>query len=658
MDRLRDLARSASRPASDPITADPECVIFADIAEMLACLASDWCDGNVLTRWWWRSLMRKGGAWQTVKELWRRTPEYVPAALQHLAARRKVVDFVRTFDNAEVHDLLGAVARSFALYSLIPVLEDFQAPITAGPVGGPQDIKVKNIAGRPATDHYLEMRVEAPWSAWVPESADARLGPAHKLFLGVVLMLERAPVNVRAADFGNKVRVWQQQVLSALGQAEAVVTFATADKTLASVLAQPSFHVSPPQPVQSQRRVPEDKAKPEFFTTAAPPLTETFESETSLHAEAESIDLGLTTHDRREIRANETHDQIQQGDLSLSHEDAEPLTVPGFVERVQQTMPGVAASREHADSFKSQPITKVSQKLERDAGTAKLNEVSLSRGDNVSPPPDTISFAFETTEANWIETQLGGVFYLINVGIFLGLYGDFTSPGEPGLELSIWDFVSLIGSRLTGEDFHSDPVWELLARLAQPEEERSPGSGFDPEDEWRLSPEWLKPFARETSLPWRWSASGARLHLFHPAGFTVLDVLRNASAAKLSNPETQLEQELKAYESFGLHVSQFELIGVPTRETQFETRPSKLEEWLERMLPYLRARLRKALGLATTDDPGPLLCGQPASVCVTPTHVDLFFQLARLPIEIRMAGLDRNPGWVPAAGRFITFHFE
>jgi hypothetical protein len=28
-----------------------------------------------------------------------------------------------------------------------------------------------------------------------------------------------------------------------------------------------------------------------------------------------------------------------------------------------------------------------------------------------------------------------------------------------------------------------------------------------------------------------------------------------------------------------------------------------------------------------------------------------------LPLQIRFAGLDRDPGWVPAAGRFITFHF-
>ena len=36
---------------------------------------------------------------------------------------------------------------------------------------------------------------------------------------------------------------------------------------------------------------------------------------------------------------------------------------------------------------------------------------------------------------------------------------------------------------------------------------------------------------------------------------------------------------------------------------------------------------------------------------------DLTLSLADLPIELRLAGLDRDPGWVPAAGRYIAFHF-
>jgi hypothetical protein len=43
---------------------------------------------------------------------------------------------------------------------------------------------------------------------------------------------------------------------------------------------------------------------------------------------------------------------------------------------------------------------------------------------------------------------------------------------------------------------------------------------------------------------------------------------------------------------------------------------------------------------------------------VTPTRVDVLMKLNELPIAIRLAGLDRDPGWVPAAGRFVAFRFE
>jgi hypothetical protein len=45
-------------------------------------------------------------------------------------------------------------------------------------------------------------------------------------------------------------------------------------------------------------------------------------------------------------------------------------------------------------------------------------------------------------------------------------------------------------------------------------------------------------------------------------------------------------------------------------------------------------------------------------VFITPTHVDVALRLADLPLQVRFAGLDRTPGWIPAAGRFVAFHFE
>jgi hypothetical protein len=75
-------------------------------------------------------------------------------------------------------------------------------------------------------------------------------------------------------------------------------------------------------------------------------------------------------------------------------------------------------------------------------------------------------------------------------------------------------------------------------------------------------------------------------------------------------------------------------------------------------MEYVRARLRRALGVEGRRELSRLLCERPARVFVTATHVDVVMRLAELPVEIRFAGLDRDPGWLPAAGCHVAFHFE
>jgi len=43
---------------------------------------------------------------------------------------------------------------------------------------------------------------------------------------------------------------------------------------------------------------------------------------------------------------------------------------------------------------------------------------------------------------------------------------------------------------------------------------------------------------------------------------------------------------------------------------------------------------------------------------LTDVHLDIFFTLAEHPLELRLAGLDRDPGWVPSAGRYVRFHYR
>src|SRR5262249_32106952 len=54
-------------------------------------------------------------------------------------------------------------------------------------------------------------------------------------------------------------------------------------------------------------------------------------------------------------------------------------------------------------------------------------------------PPETFSSSqTESLDAITIETELGGIFYLINLAIFM----------EIDTELSIWDFIAFVGAEL------------------------------------------------------------------------------------------------------------------------------------------------------------------------------------------------------------------
>jgi len=241
-----------------------------------------------------------------------------------------------------------------------------------------------------------------------------------------------------------------------------------------------------------------------------------------------------------------------------------------------------------------------------------------------------------------VVTEFGGLFFLINLAVFLGLYGDFSTPAEPGIALDLWDFVALVGLRLVGEPLRVDPVWPLLARLAVRDEWEPPGQDFDPGNEWRLPPEWLAAFPKPSD--WVWDYNGDRLRVRHAEGFLVLDVPLGAGAV-----ECRLEEEMRAYPAVQLrpgHVPSAEAEGPP------------VERWLDRLLPYVRTRLARALGASETESVGWTLCQARARIFVTADRLDVMLPLQEHPIAIRLAGLDRDPGWVPAAGRFVAFHFE
>jgi hypothetical protein len=78
---------------------------------------------------------------------------------------------------------------------------------------------------------------------------------------------------------------------------------------------------------------------------------------------------------------------------------------------------------------------------------------------------------------------------------------------------------------------------------------------------------------------------------------------------------------------------------------------------MTRLAPYLTARLARSTDLPR-DRVAARLLARPARVQRAGIRVWVRMSLAELPLELRLAGLDRDLGWLPAAGCELFYVFE
>lgn len=171
------------------------------------------------------------------------------------------------------------------------------------------------------------------------------------------------------------------------------------------------------------------------------------------------------------------------------------------------------------------------------------------------PGPQAAPLDIDVALPRLVDTRHGGLLFLLNAALALGLYGDFTQPRHRGLACPPWRLLLLAGQAWAGPGWRRDPLRRRLI-------ERSAGS-------------------REPLPLALWPQLHARV------------------AAALGDDE-----------------------GLPAR-----------------------TQLRRMLAL-------------PARLHDQGERLDVFYPLARLPLAVRLAGLDRDPGWIPAAGCDIRFHFD
>lgn len=521
---LATLAARAARPARGPVPEAAEAVLFADRSELMACLATDWLKGAAASARWW---------WRSLLSARAGTRALVLGvwmeAPEHVPA---ALEHLARAGGAEdfarsLNDAEAAslLARVAHAFGVVELRKAFER----GPHSEAQTSGLHDEARGAG-----EGEARAPWHGRVQEARGHGLGREQESLLGFGLTLARAPHVARSPAFALEVLEWRaRHDANARG---------AASREHGGDSRQPGLHETPSedggaagtnQSVSGARAEGRGREVAEGSEPARRPEMENRGGDEG--AKGPAVEAGL-----RGVRVHDGRDE------------AWPAPV-GNLER---------------DAVGSRPAWAVES---REFFDEELDE---------APPPRLL-------EAS-VATRLGGLFYLVNVGLFLELYGDFTTPLKPGLALPVWDFVALVGRELYGEAVCEDPVWTLLARLAGRDADEEPGRGSAPPTDWRVPPSWAAPLGGEVDAP--------------PA--------------------------------------------------------QSLEAWVGWLTGLVRERLRLALGVGDVQEVARVLCEQEARVVVTASHVDVHFRLSGLPIEIRLAGLDRDPGWVPAAGRFVAFHYE
>ena len=110
--QLQILAGEARRPAREIVPESATAVLFDDPAQMLACAARDWLDGQFANRWWWRTLFGSGALAQGVIPLWRLHVIHIPAALVELNTRAE--EFCRRTASSDAEVLVAQLIETYA----------------------------------------------------------------------------------------------------------------------------------------------------------------------------------------------------------------------------------------------------------------------------------------------------------------------------------------------------------------------------------------------------------------------------------------------------------------------------------------------------------------------------------------------------------------
>jgi hypothetical protein len=642
-DVLSDAGRTAARPdARGRVPATAEALLFADEAEVIACVLGELMRGEAAGRWWCRSVRSRLG------------PRFVavdgsrdPAPILCERAREAPAVLTLLTRWGEARTVAGVVSAGGASAILRAVARAHELPARLLrswlPAAGDQDdlvVREEASPSRRASDRSRRSRASgvsearAPWLSWLPGELDEdRVALEVRCLFGVALGLHAAPGRLRSAAVAAPSR-----------PAPATAPAPPVDGSPREVASKPPSHAA-----EAMAGARETGAFDPPVGGGAAPV------ESTVGREAAGREIATNTKGDAQAAA------APGTDGAARHDDAPPS-----VDR-----PSAGAQRESTDATRAMRVAAphppshpagtthpVGERRTRDRepGTA----VRLESSSDVAAP--SIENASQALPGEGVSTRLGGVLYLIHALDDLGL-PDACEPAW-GLPAAAgpWGTLDLVGRALLGSRYLSlaaDPIWPALSRLAAWPSPRRHGHGPDPR--YRVPAEWLARLD-DPGDRFTWTLAGGRVWIWSKGGYLV------AHRACRGDAPAAARRELARVLPAGTAPPRLTRGAASARPWMPPPAlpvgcPARLGRLAAAMAPAIRRRLLLALGADPArrspprHDPIARFLMTAGQLHVSSSHVDLVVHRDRADLALRRAGLDRDPGWLPSYGRVVYFHF-
>ena len=325
---------------------------------------------------------------------------------------------------------------------------------------------------------------------------------------------------------------------------------------------------------------------------------------------------------------------------------------------------GPASTAGAESRFLARTGVAVPSRAQRPAEAASLTEEAHGSASSIRETASSEDDIAETASdsAEGFHTRIGGLLYLINLMDALDIPRSLTESPALTDDMSRWALLDVLARGLLGHAFavvRTDPLWSLLAELDERAPDRPIADVSTMTAGYRLPSDWMA-VLRPGGGSFAWATTSDRLLLWSDDGYLTAELPRGPGDDErriieemLPDNPTASPQRLRRENADTAPLEPIESLmscGIPEH----------LSRLLSRLLPALRRVLRILLGgaAAGADDMPDRLFSFGGSVSTTPTHIDWVTDMDNISIDIRKAGLDRDPGWLPEWGRVVKFHFR